>query len=579
MKNQRRELTRTLFAAAVGAAALSEKATAQTCTALCYPLTTQESSAGVTPTNYAYPPGYPRRYGALGNGTTNDTAALTTCISCNSTVTFTEGDIYGVTSIVFPWHGPNKIDFNGALLRGIATSATSAVMVIQCGETNFHDVLIDLYSATSTPNTNYTCAIWWYNASKSSQWVNIFGLYIRYAVRGVVYGPLPPNAPDNSVLQSENKVYGFQTLGVQNPFYSNVGSGSVHFADPIFYSGADGWTTPDNYNPSVARALEINAGNVFAQGGEIELGGYTTGYAANLQNCYLVGMNIEIACPLQIMGDNVQIIGGLIFGNIAGFSAIHINAEATGLLKIVGTRFARSSGGAYDESALINGTAAPTFEIDLSDTASNEWRWGMNGGTDNVRLVSGCVVRYQNHRMSITASDPNIYILRTFPGDSLLDGSSFDRLGYTTSGWTTSVQSGSFIATVSGLAGPTGYQSAQLEAGTGGGYGYLYSANVSTLANLQATAIRVAPRDLYWASAWIKNVSGGTVKFVASFFNLSGTQLTDQLICDQNYLTDGSWVYAEGPVPVPTAAAYMAIGIYVGANLAAITDLRVRRAN
>ncbi len=38
--------------------------------------TSAEKAAGITPTNYAYPPGDVRRYGAALDGVTDDTAAL-----------------------------------------------------------------------------------------------------------------------------------------------------------------------------------------------------------------------------------------------------------------------------------------------------------------------------------------------------------------------------------------------------------------------------------------------------------------------------------------------------------------------
>lgn len=40
------------------------------------PQTAAEAEAGVTPTNYAYPPGHAFRYGAVGDGTTDDSAAV-----------------------------------------------------------------------------------------------------------------------------------------------------------------------------------------------------------------------------------------------------------------------------------------------------------------------------------------------------------------------------------------------------------------------------------------------------------------------------------------------------------------------
>src|SRR5580693_3509868 len=48
-----------------------------------YPRTSAEISARVTPANFAYPPGNPRRYGAVGDGVADDTAALIACVTCN----------------------------------------------------------------------------------------------------------------------------------------------------------------------------------------------------------------------------------------------------------------------------------------------------------------------------------------------------------------------------------------------------------------------------------------------------------------------------------------------------------------
>ena len=48
--------------------------------------TAAEIAAGVTPTNYAYPPGDARRYGAKGDASTDDTTALQNWVKANSTV-------------------------------------------------------------------------------------------------------------------------------------------------------------------------------------------------------------------------------------------------------------------------------------------------------------------------------------------------------------------------------------------------------------------------------------------------------------------------------------------------------------
>jgi hypothetical protein len=75
---RRRDISKILLATATtsGAGVIAQKAEAQSCTAPCYAQTADELAASVTPTNYAYEPGNFRRYGAVVNGSTDDSAAI-----------------------------------------------------------------------------------------------------------------------------------------------------------------------------------------------------------------------------------------------------------------------------------------------------------------------------------------------------------------------------------------------------------------------------------------------------------------------------------------------------------------------
>ena len=80
---RRRDISKTLFATAIGSAAVGRTAEAQTCSPPCYPQTAAEGAAHVTPVNCTYPPGTASRYGMIGDATpgvsgtgTDNTAAF-----------------------------------------------------------------------------------------------------------------------------------------------------------------------------------------------------------------------------------------------------------------------------------------------------------------------------------------------------------------------------------------------------------------------------------------------------------------------------------------------------------------------
>jgi len=75
---QRRDLSMILAGSALGSIALSSKAQAA-CTPPCFPLTPTESAPTIV--DYQYPPGDVRRYGATGNGITNDQPAIQAAIN------------------------------------------------------------------------------------------------------------------------------------------------------------------------------------------------------------------------------------------------------------------------------------------------------------------------------------------------------------------------------------------------------------------------------------------------------------------------------------------------------------------
>jgi hypothetical protein len=94
---QRRDISKALFLSAAGSTLVSQQAQAQTCTPACYPRTASEIAGTVTPTNYEYPPGNVKRYGAVGDGIANDRVAIQNALNVNEE-TFLPSGTYKVNS-------------------------------------------------------------------------------------------------------------------------------------------------------------------------------------------------------------------------------------------------------------------------------------------------------------------------------------------------------------------------------------------------------------------------------------------------------------------------------------------------
>ena len=69
----------------------SPSGTAATIGAILYPISTAETAAGITPSDYSYPWGDVRRYGAIGDGSTDDTTAIQSAFNSGHSVNFTAG--------------------------------------------------------------------------------------------------------------------------------------------------------------------------------------------------------------------------------------------------------------------------------------------------------------------------------------------------------------------------------------------------------------------------------------------------------------------------------------------------------
>jgi hypothetical protein len=286
-------------------------------------------------------------------------------------------------------------------------------------------------------------------------------------------------------------------------------------------------------------------------------------------------MNWETAPPVNIIGDGVKLVGGNWLNTQSTTSAIVIASGVTGALNIEGTLLQREAGaGAFGGVAMINATAAAsTFTTILSNTSSKEWPWTLTGGT--IRLVTGGISRYKNHRMNITSTDPNTYTLNT-PIDSMLPDGTLDRLGYTTglTGWSLFTSASGTTMTQSTNAGPPGYNAFQI---------HLHATGQAIAAGFGGAAIQVHPGELFWVSAFafIDAGSTGTTQFGVEIATVNSGSTSFINVADATAIGAGAWVFVEGPVVIPASGGiqFMAPGMQcTGTADMFLTDVRVRRA-
>lgn len=541
---------------------------------------TLASESGVV--NNLYPYGYFRRFGAQGKGwLADDTIAVRNCINSSVNVYGSAGDVYGVQAVVFPDNGVfSFFDGNSCGFQGIATAATNGPLIlIQCSSStvirNYYVVGVGNGSTVPSPNPNYVCAVQEYNGVKGSQFKTFEGPLLLCWNRGYVYGALPGQTPTGGP-QSENTISGLKCIGVANPFYSNAQSGFVYLIAPILNVSSTLWTSP--FPATTPRMLECVSGFVEVQGGEMEYAVQATGYAADLQSCTLIGVNIETAAPVQIIGDGVQITGGQLFNTQSNQSAFKVAAGVTGTLTLNGPLLLeRAAGlGATAMVPMIDSTAAPSFNVLLQGTSSTEWPWNMQG--QDIRLVAGGKPVYHGHRMNITAADGNWFTINTSPFDSLLPNQSFDQYGYTTNGWflTTDFGAGTTMTATSN-PGPTGYLAAQITLHATG-QAVATNVNTSSLSTIQNTALHVKPGDLCWGDGWFDTAFGSAGSFIARGFNLSGALVGDTTIADPVALGTGAWKFISAPFVVPAGVAYIGVGPKGIASDVQATNVRIRRA-
>lgn len=370
-------------------------------------------------------------FGAVGDGVTDDTAAIQAAIdhasTCNKSLIFPEGQ-YAITQIdtknyTCTWY------FQEAELLAIGTATLTCAVKVRSFNSKFYGMKINLNN-----KLNYSCAIWWYDASTPSQYNNFFGLTIMQAWRGLVYGEFP-GSTSTSLAQSENSVFGLQCYGVWQPLIMNHVLGVITFSGGQLVSHSDTWGASfDNTNNF---AFIAYAGCLTLEGCEVQNSvAATTSYGAIVQGgeVYLNGCITEFDVPFQVSG-LLTINGGRILNTQSITDMFYIGSSAASSTKIKVNDcyiYRAANVGSFSARNLVSNTgSSQNIEIMFNNCDVCEW-----ASFVPLVLANNQSATFNNCRWFPDGTKNaylDVYKLDTV-GQDLTDKPTIDTKGYTADG-------------------------------------------------------------------------------------------------------------------------------------------------
>lgn len=146
---RRRDISAALFATAAGSTMLATQTQAQTCTSPCYPRSQAEIDGEIMPSNFEYPPGNVKRYGATGSSEGDDTRALEDALKVNDEVFLPPGTYRIYRQLVLRRSGMRLTGANKATTKIEGRVDTMAILSVDGGRSNIEirDITLDGYNA------------------------------------------------------------------------------------------------------------------------------------------------------------------------------------------------------------------------------------------------------------------------------------------------------------------------------------------------------------------------------------------------------------------------------------------------
>ncbi len=520
-------------------------------------------------------------FGAKGDGTTDDTAAVQAAINATRSggaLLFPMGR-YKVTQI-FSGRCETTWLFDKAALVAGATTQTDCVLKFEGLHTRVFNMKIDMNFTL-----NYDCALWWYNAGESSQHNDFYGLDIHYAKRGIIYGA-KPGSTSTLYAQSENNIFGLRTRGVEKAVYSNHGNGFLFLITPHLVAHDEEWSVfgPANgYDRTANRCFEVAAGHLIIEGGEVQNTIDPDGYCGEVTGgaCYINNVITEVSVPFYVSAGILHIHGGRVLNTQSitpGFK-VPSNATLGAVLKVSDCRIERNVGvGSFSGQPLVDNLGSGAgVDINFSNCEFDDWASTAAFVTDRNENVTFTDCHWLPNGNDKATS----YLLDT-NGPNLLDRQSIDGKGYTTDGfYLTNFYGGGTAITLSTDVPSAAFAGSIALNATG--EAMATTLDQTSLATIKQTAIRVSAGDRFVVEGWVKKQSGNNAALALLSFDKTGAVTTPQLqlVADFNGgMVKTTWRYVRQVVTITNAAtAYIGFGIYGNVAEVRLTGLQVRRAD
>ena len=351
----------------------------------------------------------PQDYGAVGDGTTNDTSAVQNALNSGLPVKFVTD--YAVTTVNYTGT-ENYIDFNGHELIGIGTNNDFVLTIYEAMYNIFNAVKISI--APSSRDKYYGCIRIHSSSNRQSQF-NVFnGMFLLQCWHGVVWGAKDGESSVSNA-QSETFINNFRTRSVPIPFLGNQDNGYLTFVGGVFdVNQYEQWTD--------SRINYDNNRCVVNQVGKVNFIGCEFAATVNVNHIGFVGGDIHAYDSIiEICGTQAFITGDFslinwyngYIGQVTKTPFI-VNNGAKGVINISNGTF--HHGGAVASNNLFYGYDAPEMRVYLNNVTFADTPYSLDMfGNLNVKCNN-----FVLSAVNITLNDDDI------TGLSLIDNNSTD---------------------------------------------------------------------------------------------------------------------------------------------------------